>query len=165
MTSSNIVETIRAQSPNLGVATNSITVPAIAYMSGGRLWYAATVPYKTLGKFVQTSAVKKKNQEIIQSEIRNRFLDKTHKDDIKNYIEEERAFTIPPVTLVSFEELSFQPFVFDDQKHITSKEEFKNNMETYGSMAGIMFIPIDYEFECLDGNHRTVAIRELAEEN
>ncbi|MFJ7649240.1 DNA sulfur modification protein DndB [Lysinibacillus sp. NPDC097279] len=32
------------------------------------------------------------------------------------------------------------------------------------NLAGVVVLPIDYEFECLDVNHRTVAIRELAEE-
>ena len=35
-------------------------------------------------------------------------------------------------------------------------------MDAYGSAMGMIVIPLDYEFECLDGNHRTAAIRELA---
>jgi len=71
----------------VGFATPSITVPAIAYYSGSRVWYAITIPYGALKSgIVKTSSVRKKGQEIIKSEIKNRFLDKTHKDDIKNYM-------------------------------------------------------------------------------
>lgn len=159
------IQTIQANVPHLGTATASITVPTIAYLSGGRFWYALTIPYKTLGKFVQTSAVKKKNQVIIKSDIKNRFLDKKHKDEIKEYIKEEEHFTIPPVTLVSYDALKFKPFTFEGEEPIRNHEELMERLESSGSLAGVMMIPIDYEFECLDGNHRTVAIRELAEEN
>lgn len=158
------IRNINVQALDLGVATPSFTVPAIAYLSGERLWYAVTLPYKTLGRFVQTSAVKKKNEVIIKSEIKNRFLDKVHKDEIKNYIVEEPRFTIPPITLVSYDELRFEPFVFGSTKQIKTKEELMSTLESCGSLAGMMRLPVDYEFECLDGNHRTVAIRELAQE-
>ncbi|HDR7276600.1 TPA: DNA sulfur modification protein DndB [Bacillus paranthracis] len=158
------IRNINVQAPDLGVATPSFTVPAIAYLSGERLWYAVTLPYKTLGRFVQTSAVKKKNEVIIKSEIKNRFLDKVHKNEIKNYIVEESRFTIPPITLVSYDELNFEPFVFGSTKQIKTKEELMSTLESCGSLAGMMQLPVDYEFECLDGNHRTVAIRELAQE-
>lgn len=159
------IRNIEVKPPNLGVATPSFTVPAIVYLSGGRLWYAVTLPYRTLGRFVQTSAVKKKNEVVIKSEIKNRFLDKAHKEDIKNYIAEEPRFTIPPVTLVSYDELNFEPFVFGSTNQIKTKEDLMNTLESCGSLAGMMQLPVDYEFECLDGNHRTVAIRELAQEN
>ncbi|MFJ7850737.1 DNA sulfur modification protein DndB [Peribacillus sp. NPDC097206] len=159
------IQTVQANLPTLAAATASITVPTIAYISGGRLWYALTIPYKTLGKFVQTSAVKKKNQVIIKADIKNRFLDKKHKDEIKEYIKEEEHFTIPPVTLVSYDKLTFKPFTFDSEEQPRNHEELMGRLEGSGSLAGIMLIPIDYEFECLDGNHRTVAIRELAEES
>ncbi|MBA2873164.1 DGQHR domain-containing protein [Anoxybacillus calidus] len=149
------MQTISAKMPSIGTPTGSLMLPALKYVSGKREWYAVTIPYKTLGKFVQTSSVKKKNQEIIKSEIKNRFLDKKHKDDIKQYIKEEEEYTIPPITLVSYEKLPFRPFVF---------EENESDILPSDSLAGIIFLPIDYEFECLDGNHRSVAIRELASE-
>lgn len=142
---------------NLGSPTSSIQIPALKYKSGQRTWYAATIPYKTLGKFIQTSALKKKNQEIIKSEIKNRFLDKKHKDEIVDYIKSEEEFTIPPITLVSYEELEFIPYSFGGRE--TDEEAI---LESNGSIAGVILLPIDYEFECLDGNHRTAAIRDLA---
>jgi len=144
---------------NLGSATSSIQIPAIKYKSGNRIWYALTVPYKVLGKFIQTSALKKKNQKIISSEIKNRFLDRKHKNEIAEYIKNEEEFTLPPITLVSYEELDFRPYSFGG-KEIDEKEAINQN----GSVAGVMLLPIDYEFECLDGNHRTAAIRDLANE-
>ncbi|PGC10611.1 DNA sulfur modification protein DndB [Bacillus wiedmannii] len=145
---------------NTGSAIATINVPALKYKSGNRIWYAVTISYKALGKFVNTSSTKKKNQEIIRSDIRNRFLDNTHKNEIKNYILEEKEFTIPPVTLVSFEPLDFRIHTFGNQ----TEEQANQNFENVGSCSGIVCLPIDYEFECLDGNHRTVAIRELANE-
>ncbi|MFL0575021.1 DNA sulfur modification protein DndB [Priestia megaterium] len=138
----------------------TINVPALKYKSGNRIWYAITIPYRALGKFIHTSSTKKKNQDIIKSEIRNRFLDSGHKNEIKSYIMDEPEFTIPPVTLVSFDELDFRPYTFGDE----SIEEQQQRFESVGSIAGVVILPIDYEFECLDGNHRTVAIRELANE-
>ncbi|GFZ69162.1 hypothetical protein PSE10B_56840 [Pseudomonas amygdali pv. eriobotryae] len=145
---------------NVGAPIANINVPALKYRSGDRIWYAVTLPYRVLGKFIQTSSTKKKNQEIIKSEIRNRFLDSKHKNEIKDYIVEEREFTIPPVTLVSFDQLDFRSYHFENETEEQQNERF----ESAGSIAGVMVLPIDYEFECLDGNHRTVAIRELANE-
>lgn len=142
---------------NLGSPTSSIHIPALKYISGNRIWYAVTIPYKTLGKFIQTSALKKKNQQIIKSEIKNRFLDRKHKSEIEDYIKTEEEFTLPPITLVSYDELDFRPYHFEGQE-INEEEMLKSN----GSVAGIIILPIDYEFECLDGNHRTAAIKDLA---
>ncbi|EPD50315.1 DGQHR domain-containing protein [Paenisporosarcina sp. HGH0030] len=151
----------KANPINAGSPIASITLPAIKYKSGKRIWYAITLPYRVLGKFIHTSSAKKKNKEIIQSEIRNRFLDTTHKNEIKDYIITEEQFTIPPITLTSFEELDFRPYTFGDE----TEEELNIRFESVGSMAGLVILPIDYEFECLDGNHRAVAIRELAVES
>lgn len=145
---------------NMGSPMATINVPALKYKSGNRVWYAITISYKALGKFIQTSSVRKKNQEIIKTEIKNRFLDSKHKEEIKDYIKSEPEFTIPPVTLVSFEDLDFRPYTFGEE----TPEEMNQRFESVGSMAGVIVLPIDYEFECLDGNHRTVAIRELANE-
>ncbi|PHG07242.1 DNA sulfur modification protein DndB [Bacillus toyonensis] len=145
---------------NMGAPMATINLPALKYKSGNRIWYAITIPYRALGKFIQTSSTKKRNQESIKSEIRNRFLDPVHKNEIKNYILEEPQFTIPPVTLVSYDSLDFRPYTFQDE----NLEEQDNRFESVGSIAGVVILPIDYEFECLDGNHRTVAIRELANE-
>lgn len=145
---------------NYGAPSASLTLPAIMYKSGKRVWYAFTIPYKTLGKLVHTSAVKKKNQEIIKAEIKNRFLDSKHKKEIEIYIKEEEEFTIPPITLTSYEKLTFIPVSYNEEKFDRMDEE--QLLDTYGSVMGMIIIPLDYEFECLDGNHRTAAIRELA---
>ncbi|MBP3040642.1 DNA sulfur modification protein DndB [Bacillaceae bacterium Marseille-Q3522] len=145
---------------NLGTPTNAIQIPALKYISGGRIWYAATIPYRTLGKFIKTSAVKKKNQEIIRKDIKNRFLDTKHKKEIVQYLKSEKEFTLPPITLVSYEELDFRPYEFADGK--LDEDIILNNG---GSVVGVILLPIDYEFECLDGNHRTAAIQDLTNEN
>lgn len=150
-------------SNNFGVSTGVMVFPALMYRSGERTWYAITISYKTLGKFIQTSAVKKKNQ-IISKDIKNRFLDKDHKNDIKKYIHEEKQFTLPPVTLVSYEYLDFRPYEFLGDNN-GNNESIDEKLDRLGSVTGQIVLPIDYEFECLDGNHRVVAIRELANEN
>lgn len=140
---------------------NGIQMPALMYRSGGREWLAVTVQFKALGKFITTSSVKKKNQEIIKTKLLNRFLDPKHKNEIKDYIKAEPQFTLPPITLVSFEKLIFTPVILhDDDNNLTDNEL----LDKYGSITGMVYMPLDYEFICLDGNHRTVAIRELANE-
>lgn len=141
---------------------NGLQFPALKYKSGGREWLAITVQYKTLGKFITTSVVKKKNQEIIEAELLNRFLDPKHKNEIKRYIIEEENYTLPPITLVSFEKLLFEPLILNSEDENLTEEQLLNK---YGSLTGVVFVPIDYEFLCMDGNHRTAAIRELASEN
>lgn len=160
------IQTHTMERKSVGFATPSITVPAIAYYSGNRMWIAITVPYGALKSgIVKTSSVKKKGQEIIKSEIKNRFLDKAHKDEIKEYMQLEPQFTIPPVTLVSTEMLPFEPIVFGDlTDSLRTQDDLINILKQVGSLGGIVQIPLDYQFECLDGNHRSVAIRELAEE-
>ncbi|WP_252223905.1 DNA sulfur modification protein DndB [Clostridium sp. ZBS2] len=150
----------------VGFATPSITVPAIAYYSGGRVWYAITIPFGALKSgIVKTASVKKKGQEIIKSEIKNRFLDKAHKDDIKKYMKVEKKYTIPPVTLVSLDLLPFEPIILGGvSEDIKTREALYTVLERVGSLGGLIQLPLDYQFECLDGNHRTVAIKELAEE-
>jgi DNA sulfur modification protein DndB len=141
---------------NLGAGTPVVHVPALQYISGRRTWYAITLQYKTLGKFVGTTGIKPKGKEIIGSDIRNRFLDKRHKDDIKEYIQIEKEFIIPPITLVAPVALDFRPYTFNG---------VAPDLEANGSRAGIIMLPLDFEFECLDGNHRSVAIKELAFDN
>lgn len=145
---------------NLGTAYNTIVLPALKYVSGERMWIAVTMDYKSLGKFVKTTTVKKKNQRIIDDKVMNRFLDVKHKNEIKDYIRSEPHYTIPPITLVTFEPLEFQIMSYNPADNIEEKAYF----EQHGSAAGIVKLPLDYEFLCLDGNHRVTAIRELAEE-
>lgn len=152
-----IIEDVKAS-----LMTNSLVLPALKYKSGGREWIAVTVQYKVIGKFIRTSTVRKKNQEIIKSEIINRFLDPKHKNEIKSYIKEEKNFTLPPITLVSYEKLHFNPIYLDNGDRNKTEDEL---LEQYGSLTGLVFVPLEYEFLCLDGNHRTAAIKELAEEN
>ena len=160
------LEVISVDKPQVGYATPSFTFPAIAYYSGERIWYAITVPYAVLRSgLIKTSTVRRKGQEIINSEVRNRFLDKVHKDDIKSYIAEEQQYTIPPITLVTTERLPFEPILFGNNEKVLSTEEFYERLKLTGSFAGIIQIPLDYQFECLDGNHRVVAIKELVDEN
>lgn len=146
---------------NIASSMATINVPALKYKSGERTWYAVTLPYRVLGKFINTSTPKRKNQEIIKTEIKNRFLDPKHKNEIKDYILDENKFTIPPVTLVSFHDLDFRPYTTSTE----TPEQLNERFEQVGSIAGVISLPIDHEFECLDGNHRTAAIRELANEN
>lgn len=148
------MENPRLKMPNLGTLTNAVYIPAIKYKSGNRVWYAATIQYSVLGKFIQTSAVRRKNQKVIGKDIRNRFLDQKHKNDIMQYIKEEPEFTLPAITLVSYEGLDFRPFIIEGQEEQSLSEAH--------AVIGMINLPIDYEFECLDGNHRTAAIRELA---
>jgi DNA sulfur modification protein DndB len=153
-----------ADAPRIGQSTPSFQIPAIAYRSGGRIWYAATLTMEAVGNFVSTSSIKKQNQEIIKTEIKNRFLDREHKEEIKNYLKEEPEFIIPPITLVSPEPLIFVRTRFEnelEQDRVLSDKEF---IEKYGSATGFLVVNVRYKFECLDGNHRSVAIRELAEE-
>jgi len=158
------LETIKAIRPNTGSVSAVITLPALKYLSGDREWLAITIPYKTLARFIVTSAVKKKNVEIIKSEIKNRFLDPKHTNEIKNYIREEPKYTIPPITLVSYDRLPFIPISFNDDDMLPGETD-RDLLESRGSLIGLVQVPLDTEFECLDGNHRTVAIRELANES
>lgn len=156
------MEPIKLPDISVGTISGSLVFPGIKYQSGGRQWITVTIPYKVLGKLVTTSVVKKKNQTVIKSEIKNRFLDAAHKNDIKNYLVDEPKFILPPITLVSLDKLPFRPYVFDDADKSMSEEEL---LQSRGSILGLLYLPMDHEFECLDGNHRTAAIRELAESN
>jgi len=152
---------VRPMSQN--VSTASIQVPALLYKSGNRTWISVTMPFKVLGKFVRTTQVKKKNQDPIRTKILNRFLDPSHKKDIKTYMKTEKEFTIPPVTLVSSDSLEFKPYGFTEVQ--LENLVIDDVLASVGSIAGVISIPLDYEFDCLDGNHRCQAIRELSEED
>lgn len=161
----NELNIINVDKPQVGYATPSFTFPAIAYISGERVWYAITAPYAVLRSgLIKTSTIRKKGQEIINSQIRNRFLDKRHKEDIKSYITEEHNYTIPPITLVSTERLPFEPFLLGSNEKTITTEAFYERLKTTGSIAGLVQLPLDFQFECLDGNHRVAAIKELVDE-
>lgn len=145
--------------PYLGTISSIISLPAIVHRSGNRIWYTTSISLKSLGRFVKTSTTK--NKSIVDSNIRNRFLNNTHKNDVKEYLREEKEFILPPITLVSPFKLNFKPFV-PGENETPSLEEL---LDLHDSVAGVIFLPLDYSFECLDGNHRTVAIRELADEH
>lgn len=154
-----------ANTPRIGQSTPSFHLPALAYRLGGRIWYAATLNMEAVGNFVNTSSVKKQNVEIIKSDIKNRFLDREHKEDIKTYMKEEPEYIIPPITLVSPEPLIFVRTRFENELEQDRVLTDKEYIEKYGSATGFLVVNVNYKFECLDGNHRSVAIRELAEES
>lgn len=110
----NISANLSTKNPNIGVPTSALMLPALLYKSGNRLWYSFTIPYTVLGNYIRTNSVKKKNQVVIKKDIKNRFLDRDHKNDIKKYLMEESNFTIPPITLVSYNELIFKPYEFEN---------------------------------------------------
>lgn|GEM_PF-3814734 len=153
-----------AATPKIGQSTPSFHLPALAYRLGGRTWYAATLNMEAVGNFVSTSSIKKQNVEIIKAEIKNRFLDREHKEEIKQYLKEEEEFIIPPITLVSPEPLIFVRTRFDNEVEEDRVLTDKEYLEKYGSATGFLVVNVNFKFECLDGNHRSVAIRELAEE-
>lgn len=143
-----------------GCSTPSLMLPAMKYLSGGREWLTITVPLISLGSFVKVSKVRKKN-EPIPKDIKNRFLDPKHKNDIKKYILDENEFIIPPITLVSDKPIPFNGTIYDESESNYSTEEL---LKMRGSISGMAFVPMGEKFECLDGNHRTAAVVELAEE-
>ena len=74
-------------------------------------------------------------------------------------------FTIPPITLVTREKLPFAPVVFDDMDQFESMESVYQKAKEIGSLFGVLTIPLGFVFICLDGNHRSKAIAELAIED
>lgn len=134
------------------------------YYSGGRRWYATVLPYSVIGTLIQTTQVKRKDTAI-SSEVVNRFLDAKHVKELKHYIMDNKDnFTIPPITLVCKTELPFSPVTFGLEK-FDSMEQIYRTVEDLGSMLGRVTIPLGYTFTCIDGNHRSKAIAELAMEN
>jgi DNA sulfur modification protein DndB len=146
---------------NVASLGNSMTLPAIKYISGKREWINITMDYLTVGKFIKPSRAKKKGESLLPSEILNRFLDPKHKNDIKEYIKSEPRFIIPPITLVSMDSLNFQPLSIHENDDNLTEEEL---LEKHKSLIGYLILPLSSRFICMDGNHRSVAIEELAED-
>lgn len=133
---------------------------SLMYKMGGRYWVAVSLPYSVIGNLVTTTQVKSKSSAI-SSEIVNRFVDSKHVRELKQYILDNKDnFIIPPITLVSKTELPFKPVTFGNET-IKSDEIYKT-IDAVGSLMGKVTIPLGYSFTCLDGNHRTKAIAELA---
>ncbi|MGL5378624.1 DNA sulfur modification protein DndB [Clostridium sp.] len=143
-----------------GCSTPSLMLPAMKYLSADREWVTITVPLISLSSFVKISKVRKKN-EPIPKDIKNRFLDSKHKNEIKKYILDEEEFIMPPITLVSDKPMPFNGTIYDESDLNYTTEEL---LKMRGSISGMAFVPMGEKFECLDGNHRTAAIIELAEE-
>lgn len=158
------VELIVANNLNQGSYASGTQLNAMLYSSGGRIWYATVLPYSVLGSLIQTTQVKRKDSAI-SSDIVNRFLDAKHVKELKQYILDNKDnFTIPPITLVCKTELTFHPVTFGLEKFDSIDEVYAVAKEV-GSILGKVVIPLGYSFICLDGNHRSKAISELAFEN
>lgn len=143
-----------------GAGCNTIQLPAILSIQGGRENIAITLPCNSVGKFIKTTSVRK-NGEIMPKNLLNRFLDKQHVKDIEKYIGQEEKFIIPPITLVSDKSLvdSFRPLIYTEQDENLSLEALLNK---YGAVAGILVLPLDYIFTCLDGNHRISGLQQIS---
>ena len=158
------VETINANPLYVGSYASGIELNAIKYVAGGRYWLATVIPYQVLGQFVTTTSVKKKSEAISQ-EVVNRFLDAKHVKEIKNYILANKDnFTIPPITLVAKTDLPFKPNTYGPEQFKT-QDDVINALNEVGSLLGRVVLPLGYRFTCLDGNHRSKALAELAIEN
>lgn len=161
----NIVPEILIANPlSQGSYASGTQINCMLYYSGGRRWYATVLPYSVIGTLIQTTQVKRKDTAI-SAEVVNRFLDAKHVKELKHYIMNNKDnFTIPPITLVCKTELPFSPITFGLEK-FNSMEQIYKTVEDLGSMLGRVTIPLGYTFTCLDGNHRSKAIAELAIEN
>lgn len=142
----------------------TIEITGMIYNMGGRKWYS--FPYEMDGintARIKTSNTKKRDDNNNEQKLLNRFLDPKHKDGIKDYIINEPNFTIPAITLVTREDLTFIPHIFGEQPNddVTIEELIEQNN---GAVSGVFKLPVNAKFECLDGNHRTVALKELADE-
>lgn len=131
------------------------SIPAIKYKSGNRTWYILTTKCSILQNLNIEKSRTKKTNEIISSGIRNRFIDKRHKDDIKEYIKKEKNFIMPALTLVSMHELDF--------KQCDSMSDL--DLEKEDGVVGTIKIKMHNKLECLDGNHRLRALLEVFDEN
>lgn len=164
ITTTLIPETLTANPLPQGSYASGTQLNCLLYYSGGRPWYATVLPYSVMGTLVQTTQVKKKDTAI-SAEVVNRFLDAKHVKELKHYIMDNKdSFTIPPITLVCKTELPFSPITFGLEK-FESMEQIYKITEDLGSMLGRVTIPLGYTFTCLDGNHRSKAIAELAIED
>lgn len=143
-----------------GAGCNTIQLPAIISIQGERKNIAITLPCNSVSKFIKTTSIRK-NGDIMPKNLLNRFLDKQHVKDIEKYIEQEEKFIIPPITLVANKSLvdSFRPLIYTNEDEELSVDNLLNK---YGAVAGILVLPLDYIFTCLDGNHRISSLQRIS---
>lgn len=143
-----------------GAACNTIQLPATLYRQGKRANISVTLPCNSVSKFIKTTSVRNKF-DVLPKNLLNRFLDKQHVRDIEKYIEEEEEFIIPPITLVAPKNLvsAFRPLIYVEKDENLSIDEL---LDKYGAIAGILVLPLDYMFICLDGNHRVSSIQGIS---
>lgn len=143
-----------------GAGCNTIQLPAILSIQGGRENIAITLPCNSVIKFIKTTSVRK-NGDVMPKNLLNRFLDKQHVKDIEKYLGQEKKFIIPPITLVSDKNLvtAFRPLIYAEQDENLSVKEL---LDKYGAVSGILVLPLDYIFTCLDGNHRIAGMRSIS---
>lgn len=146
-----------------GAACNTIQLPATLSRQGKRKNIAVTLPCNSVSKFVRTTSVRS-NADIMPKNLLNRFLDKQHVRDIQKYINQEEQFIIPPITLVASKNLvsSFRPLIYVEEDETLSIEQL---LDKYGAIAGILVLPLDYIFTCLDGNHRVSCLQMVSMTN
>lgn len=143
-----------------GAACNTIQLPATLCRQGKRENIAVTLPCNSVSKFIKTTSVRNK-VDVMPKNLLNRFLDKQHVRDIEKYIEEEEEFIIPPITLVAPKNLvsAFRPLIYVEEDENLSIDEL---LDKYAAIAGILVLPLDYIFICLDGNHRVSGIQGIS---
>lgn len=133
------------------MANKYLAFNAISYKSGERQKYILTSKLDTIVQLNITKSDVKKRGQLISQGVKNRFLDKKHKDEIKEYLKIEKKYILPAITFVSTQDLFFVPC---EGNFITNEN----------SSIGILIINLSQLLECLDGNHRFNACIELYNE-
>jgi DGQHR domain-containing protein len=120
------------------------TAPGIVFEQGGRSFVATAFPLRYVSERVRIDSAKRGSDPALSY---NRPLIPEHHKAIQRYLLSEPGYFLPGLSLAVSAEL---------RCHVT---------RTSSSVKlGIMVLPVDLLYNCTDGQHRTVAVRDAVKE-
>lgn len=143
---------------------NNIYIKAMVYRQSSRIVYSTSLSFWDIAKLCEHTPKKPKdNVEILMSidELKNRYLDPSHGNEISLYIKNNiDGFILPSLTTIVN-----KPFdVIYDLENRDNIFAY-NIMDEISKSNGVLFCYIkldkDIKFKISDGNHRTYAIHDL----
>lgn len=145
---------------------DDLYLKTLIFRQSSRIVYRSVLSFWDVRELCKHTDVKPSNDDQLSlniDNVKNRYLDKVHGNEIKKYIKDNiKDFILPNLTTII--NTPFKVLLdFKDESFIASDifgEVAKNN----GSLEGYIKLPKN-KFFISDGNHRTFAIHELINNN
>lgn len=138
----------------------------LIFRQSSRIVYRSALSFWDVKNLCRHTKIKPSSNEYISiniENVKNRYLEKEHGNDIKKYIKDNiQDFILPNLTTTIHK--PFNVFLNISDEKFFSSDIFSEIEKNHGSLEGYILLTKD-KFDIADGNHRTFAIQELINNN